>query len=103
MAFYGVSGVIACAAVSNYFLLPETKIFKEEDLKRSISMDGKSVSQKVKHEFSNTMKIWKTIMLDKNLRLITVCHTSYWATASAMSFTMLPMVYNIIIHRKHLF
>ncbi len=75
MAFYCVSGVVCLSALSNYLLLPETKKFKAEEMN---VVDKRSLGEKVSGELYNTISIWRSIVKDKDLFLITLCHTAYW-------------------------
>jgi DHA1 family multidrug resistance protein-like MFS transporter len=89
MAFYAVGGVISTSAVINFFMLPETKVFKKVS---NPVADNRSTWTIASDELKLTMRSWGSILKDNNLRLITLSHTAYWTCSSAMSFTMLPVI-----------
>ncbi len=90
-AFYTVGAVIGMASISNYFLLPETKIWSEKEL-ADRKDPSKSGIQVIAQEFRKQANQWVDIMKNDDLRIMVMAHTAYWTCSSAVSFTMLPML-----------
>ena len=90
-AFFTVGAVIGAASVSNYFLLPETKVWSENELSTR-KYDKRSGIKVVMDEFRSQGGKWVEILKDNDLRMMVMAHTTYWTCYGGVSFTMLPMI-----------
>jgi MFS family permease len=82
--FYFVGGATMLAALSNYLLLPETKI---KQISRS-----REDSKSVKEQFADVFLQWKELWQQKDLRQALIMHTTFWLTCSGCQFTLLPLL-----------
>ena len=83
MPFYFVGGAIFGVTALNFIMLPET---------RPISNDHLGEDKRLVDEFSETIKLWKPLLADTNIRGILGVYTSYWILSVGCMFTLMPLL-----------
>lgn len=79
--FFYVGGAIAVSGLMNSVLLTETKLTSSriEDKKEPRSITG-------------TLKVWRRLTENRNVRLIMSSHLAYWFTLGGSQFTLMPLL-----------
>jgi len=83
MPFILVSGGIACVAINNYLLLPETRTSNQYMHPTKLSL---------RRQLSDMVSQWRPLLRQQDIRSALALHGTYWFVSSSCIYTTLPLL-----------